>query len=181
MVIQADMAKLQPQISRDEGGYKSCGVRVVAIADAEERFVDMYDFSMNVWAAPATALLKAGKSRTTKDKLLQGKTNGETVMPAPVNFWIALESEGKALMAEKILPAETKGYILASADLIQTLDIIAAAIHGERMQFAIRYKNEPVDVVVSFSANMPDYEIKPLKACFVGLGERMKRRVRTDQ
>jgi hypothetical protein len=54
-------------------------------------------------------------------------------------------------------------------------------IHGERMQFAIRYKNEPVDVVVSFSALMPEHERKPLKACFVGLGEKMKQRPRTDQ
>jgi hypothetical protein len=78
MVIQADMAKLQPRISRDEGGYKACGVRVVVIADGEERFVDMYDFSMNVWVAPTIALMKGGKSRTTKDKLQQGNTNRET-------------------------------------------------------------------------------------------------------
>jgi hypothetical protein len=122
MVIQADMAKLQPQISRDEGGYKSCDVRVVVIADGEERFVDMYDFSMHVWVAPTIALMKGGKSRTTKDKLQQGNTDRETVMPAPVNFWIALQSEGKALMPEKIIPPDTKGYILAGADLIQTLD-----------------------------------------------------------
>jgi hypothetical protein len=122
MVIQADMAKLQPQISRDEGGYKACGVRAVVIADGEERFVDMYDFSMHVWVAPTIALMKGGKSRTTKDKLQQGNTDRETVMPAPVNFWIALQSEGKALMPEKIIPPDTKGYILAGADLIQTLD-----------------------------------------------------------
>jgi hypothetical protein len=102
-------------------------------------------------------------------------------MPAPVNSWIALQSAGKALMPEKIIPADTKGYILAGAGLIHTLDIIAAMIHGERMQFAIRYKNEPVDVVVSFSAIMPEHELKPLKACFVGLGEKMKQRPRTDQ
>jgi len=95
------MAKLQPQITRDEGGYKSCGVRAVVIAEGEERFVDMYDFSMNVWAAPSIGLMKAGKSRTTKEKLQQGNANRETVMPAPVNFWIALESEGKALKLQQ--------------------------------------------------------------------------------
>jgi hypothetical protein len=176
MVIQAEMAKLQPQINRDEGGYKACGVRVVVVTQGEANFIDSYDFSMNIWASLPTALLKAGKSRTTKEKLLQGKATIESVTPAPVKFWISKESEGKALMPQNVTPAESKGYILEGADMAQTMDIIMATITGERMQFAIRYKDEPVDVVISFSENMADRERLPLMACFKGLMQRMQDR-----
>jgi hypothetical protein len=173
MVIQADSARLQPQIHRDDAGYKSCGVRVIVVAPGERNYTDAYDFSMNVWATLHAGVLKAGKTRATKSEILSGKASMKAITPAPVKFWIAKESEGKALMPLKIIAAETKGYILEGADLVQTMDAIMATITGERMQFAVRYKNEPLDVVVSFAATMPEHESQPLMACFNGIIERM--------
>jgi hypothetical protein len=173
MVIQADSANLQPQILRDDVGYKSCGVRAVVVAQGERNFIDAYDFSMNIRDKLRVGLLKAGKTRVTKSQILSGKTSTDAITPAPVKFWITKESEGKAVMPQKIIPADTKGYILEGADLVQTMEVIMATINGERMQFAVRYKNEPLDVVVSFAATMPDHEKKPLMACFNGIIERM--------
>jgi hypothetical protein len=166
-------ATLQPQIHRDDAGYKSCGIRVIVVAPGERNYTDAYDFSMNVWATLHAGLLKAGKTRLTMSEILSGKGSMKAITPAPVKFWIAKESEGKALMQQKIIAAKTKGYILEGADLVQTMDAIMATITGKRMQFAVRYKNEPVDVVVSFAATMPEHESKPLMACFNGIIERM--------
>lgn len=181
MVIEAEMATLQPQINRDEVGYSSCGVRAVVLTQGEANFVDAYDFSMNLSANSLIGTLKAGKTRKTKAEMLQGKTSMDPVMPAPVKFWIARESQGKALMPQEIIPAETRGYILERADMTETMKAIRATIAGERMQFAVRYKNEPVDVVVSFSTKLTERERGPLMACFDGLVKRMTDRVEAER
>ncbi len=102
----------------------------------------------------------------------------DTVVPPPVKFWIAQESEGKAVNPIKVLPAESKGYILEIADLPDTLRGIFAMANGVRMQFAVRYKNQPVDVVVAFSAQMSEVERAPLMNCLVAVGERPKKWLR---
>ena len=174
MVIQADSAELQPQIGRDEIGFSSCGVRAVVVAK-DNKFLDAYDFSLMVRSDVFGGTLKAGKVRTTAPALLKGKNSYELVVPAPINFWMAKESEGKALRPTRIIPAENKGYILGIADAADTFEIIMAMIHGDRLQFAIRYKKEPVDVVVAFSAAMPESERKPLMTCINGVIERLSK------
>lgn len=172
IVIQAESATLQPQVHRDEVGYKACGVRAMVITQGELNYIDAYDFSLNLWANLHSGLLKAGKTRATKSEILSGKIPTGAVIPGPIKFWIAKENEGNAVMPQKIIPAEDKGFILAGADLVQTMEAIFAIIEGERMQFAARYKNQPIDVVVSFSAKMPEHELKPLLACLGGLAQR---------
>jgi MSHA biogenesis protein MshL len=181
MVIEAEVATLQPQINRDEVGYFSCGVRAVVVTKAEADFIDAYDFSMNLSANTMFGTLKAGKTRKTKAEMLQGKTSMDPIMPAPVKFWIAKESEGQAVMPQKVIPAETKGYILERADMTETMKAIMATIAGERMQFAVRYKSEPVDVVVSFSANLAERERGPMMACLNGLVKRITDRPRVER
>jgi hypothetical protein len=44
---------------------------------------------------------------------------------------------------------------------------------GKRIQFAIRYPNEPGDVVIAFYSSMPEHELKPLLACMSGMVERI--------
>lgn len=173
MVIQADSAALQPHIRRDEAGFGSCGVRAVVVALMGKE-VDAYDFSMSVGADNFYGLLKAGKTRVSLENLQRGKRPKDAVTPPPIKFWIAKEVEGKAVMPIKIMPAETKGFILEIADIVPTWDAILAMIHGERMQFAVRYKNEPLDVVVSFAANMSEVERKPLVTCLDAVLERLK-------
>ncbi|WP_305072817.1 hypothetical protein [Propionivibrio sp.] len=172
MVLQADSAALQPQIGRDENGFSSCGVRGVVIV-SRAQYWDAYDFSAMVRLDLPYGMLKAGKSRTPAQEAVKGKFSTKSVVPPPVNFWFAQENEGKPLTPIKTIPAETKGYILELANIGDTLRGILAMIHGERMQFAIRYKNEPADVVVAFAAQMPDYERAPLMKCIKEVGNRM--------
>ncbi|WP_305825798.1 hypothetical protein [Massilia brevitalea] len=44
---------------------------------------------------------------------------------------------------------------------------------SERMQFTTRYKNQPYDTVISFSASLTKEEALPLMACLEGLVGRM--------
>lgn len=173
VVVQAASAQLQPQIGRDTKGYSVCGIRAVVL-DEKPTLIEAYDFSINLRADMFGGLLKAGKSTTTKSDFIKGKLASKVVIPAPVAFWIAKESDGKALMPSKVIPAETPGYILAGGELVQTWQTVLAIIHGERMQFAVRYKNQGYDTVVSFSGKLKEEELKPLTACLEGMLERLK-------
>ena len=164
MIIQADSAALQAQIQRDDSGFSSCGVRAIVVV-ANSDFADAYDFS--VVARDFAGTLKAGKTRTTMANLSKGKFSQNAVTPPPIKFWIAKEIEGKAITPKKIFPSETKGFILQIADVVQTFEGIYAIINGERMQFTLRYANQPSDAVISFSATLPEQEIKPLTACLL--------------
>jgi hypothetical protein len=172
MVVQADQATLQPQIGRSEIGFQSCGVRAVVVV-ATSKYMDAYDFSLNVSADALAGALKAGKSRIQRQEAIKGNYIRDAVVPPPIKFWIAQESEGKALNPFRIIPADTKGYIIEVAELADTYRTIMAMIHGERMQFAVRYKNEPVDLVISFAAPMPEKERGPLLACLNDVVEKL--------
>ncbi|MYN05569.1 hypothetical protein GTP41_26100 [Pseudoduganella sp. DS3] len=173
VVVQAIHTALQPQIGRDANGFKVCGIRAVVL-DKKPMVVDAYDFSINIRADIFAGLIKAGKSTTLLTDFNRGKTSSKVVLPAPTSVWIAGELDGKPLLPTEIIPAETPGFILAGAELVQTWKVILAMMQGERMQFAVRYKDQDVDTVVSFSGSLKDEELKPLFACLEGLQSRMQ-------
>lgn len=173
IVVQASSAILQPQIGRDQTGFSSCGVRAI-VTDSKPGFVDVHDFTLAIRADMPGGLIKAGKSSTSNISLAKGMPKTKAVQPAPVRFWIARESQGKALFPLQVIPADTPGYILESVELGQTLSEILAVSGGQRMQFANRYKNEPVDTVIAFSVELPDAERQPLLTCLDGVIERLK-------
>ncbi|QOL48140.1 hypothetical protein [Massilia litorea] len=173
VVMQAASAQLQPQIGRDANGYTTCGMRAVVL-DMKPDVVEAYDFSLNLRLGMTAGAIKAGKLQTPGAKFKKGQFEQKVVLPGPTNFWIAKESEGKALIPTKIFAADSPGYILGLADFIGTLSAVTALLEGERMQFATRYKNQPYDTVVSFSGALSAEEAKPLMACLEGLINRMQ-------
>lgn len=178
-VIQADMAMLQPVVDRDENGFQACGVRgLVAVSTPET--TDFHDFSLMIRHDFFYGTLKAGKVRASTKAVLNGSASRETVMPAPVKFWIAAESNGKSVSPIKIMPAQSKGYIIETADFVGTYEAILDMIHGERMQFSLRYKNQPSEQVISFSATMPEVEVSPLMMCLKKVLERAQKEL-TDK
>jgi len=179
MVLQADAAKLQPQIGRDQAGFNSCGIRAVVLTH-RGKTVDTYDFSLMLFSKMYTGMLKAGKYQTSMKDFLAGKTDGPAYIPAPNKIWIAKEAEGAPLISKKIIPSETKGFTLASTDFVKTLDVMTAMAAGERMQFAVRYKTEPYDVVLAFSAGLPEQEMTPLLTCTRSLIERMRQEIEAE-
>lgn len=176
IVVQADRALLQPQIQRDADGFRSCGVRAVVL-HTTGIIVDAYDFSLVVDAKSAVGMMKAGKSVIKTADLLKGKYASTIVLPAPVNFWITAETDGKVVEPKKFYPSETKGFVLALSDLVPTFKAVVDIMTGERMQFAVRYKSQSLNTVVSFAGEMSDVERKPLFACLEGVRERIAKEV----
>jgi hypothetical protein len=134
--------------------------------------MDAYDFSIMI-GTNAYGTLKAGKYRARLEagggatEFIKG-----AVTPGPVNFWIAKELQGKPLLPIKIMSADTPGFILAVSDGSQTLEKILAIALGERLQFALRYKDQPGDIVVGFQGVLSDQERAPIFACIDGLKDR---------
>lgn len=172
-VTQAKMSRLTPQISRDETGFSQCGVHMVVLGDAPEG-MDAYDFSINVYAKPFMGAVKAGKMHVTAGEMKRSSYSGKTVLPAPVKFWIAKESEDQQLMPEEYFPADSPGYVIARAHAFMSFSTLINIIAGERMQVAIRYKSEPLDRAFSFSATPSKEEATALMACVQGIYKRLE-------
>lgn len=172
-VIQASSALLQTRINRDAEGFSDCGIRAVVI-DLKPQTAEAYDFTINLRLGLQVGMVKAGKAVSTRANLLKGKQNTNAIKPGPLDFWIAPESEGKAMRPLKVIPADTDGYILQGVELTMAWHTILAIVDGERMQFALRYKNQDIETVMSFSSKLKDEDRKPLMACLSGLVERMK-------
>ncbi len=177
-ITSADSVALQPQIGRDASGYNTCGIRAVVLM-SNPKYIHTYDFSIQIWANIPYGLLKAGKSSTPMKDMLSSKPKISTVMPAPINFWISQESTSKPVFALTKMPAETKGYLLETADLFLSLDAIESIVNGQRMHFAVRYKSESIDKVISFSSKLSEDEIKPLMICITEVLQRQANTINT--
>ncbi len=172
MLIETSIAGLQPQIGRDEVGFKTCGIRAVVMAE-HSGYVHTYDFSINIQHNAYAGLMKAGKSRTTKKESLAQKSIGKTYLPAPTGFWISKEAEGKPLVMQKLVAADTKGFVLGHGDFEQSLDMIHNIIGGEKIHFVMQYPTEKTDAVISFDTVLAEQQSQSLVSCIQGLLERM--------
>ena len=175
MVLQATSATLQPLIERNEKGFFMCGVRGM-VSDVTGNQLRLYDFSLHIRVDALFGMLKAGSHLTPIKSI--NKDSSSLTIPAPVKFWIAKEKVGKPITLSNIMPAISAGFIIGSAELVDTLEGIIAIIYGERMQFVIRYKAEPVDRVISFSAEMPKIELEPLAICIEDVMSRMAKELK---
>ena len=173
MIVQANKVTLQPQVGRDAHGYDTCGIRAVVIAERPDGF-DGYDFSINVYNGAMEGMMKAGKTTVSTAEILKGHAVPQAVKPGPVNFWVAEEAESKPLSLLKKGKADNPAYIIGTSELGATLKAIMAVAKGERMQFVVRYKSQPLDTVVAFNSALKEEEMKPLMACFSGLIKRME-------
>jgi len=70
---------------------------------------------------------------------------------------------------QKVIPAEDKGFILGDADVVNTMNTVLAIAKGSPIQFAMQYKDEKVERIVSFSAPLNDADYSTLLRCFEGL------------
>jgi hypothetical protein len=129
---------------------------------------EMFDFSLVVYRGKYGALMKAGKYVLSSADL-QRQTLPKAVTPAPIKFWIATNTDGKPLVAERITAANDAGFILGLGDLVSTWRMIFAVSHGEAIQFSLRLKSEPFDRVIAFSSRLTPVEMKSLDACMSSL------------
>jgi hypothetical protein len=168
-VIRADKAQVEPQVRRDQIGFSSCGFHAVVLVLNESARVTAYDFSMMVSFDTLHGATKAGTMSFSVSDLAAEKWPQVAVTPRPVRFWIAEESSGSAIYAIKSAPAESEGYLLGITEFVPTLRAIKATVEGKTMQFAIRYKRQLQDSIISFSHGLTEENARPLAACLSGL------------
>jgi hypothetical protein len=168
-VIQSDLTQLQPQVSRDEEGFSACGVRAVVAVLRRPPNVDYYDFSLNFYhKTPGGGLAKIGKQAVNLDtkKVVRA-------IPGPISFWLAAEQTGKPVIVQKLQDSpETQGFKIGVVELEPGFAVLMQILQGERMHFAARYKNEPLETVIAFSGKLEKNEEDALKACIGGLIKR---------
>lgn len=175
MVVQADTAVLQPQISRDSVGFDRCGIRaIVSLFNLEEKSAESYDFSVMFYAKLSYAGMKAGKNSLRYDPVQRKYGDPSVTLPAPYVFWIADELDGKPAIMMKYSPSPDSGYMLGLGEIVPAFKAIRAMMNGRRVQFVMRYKSEKLDHVISFQAKLSPEQLAPLEKCFSDLIERMK-------
>ncbi len=138
-VIEADAAMLQPLISRDESGFKGCGIRVLLSVSRQWPKADFYDFSINFYSSSlaVTGVVKIGKQVGD----LQTKKRYSEV-PGPISFWFASEQSGKAIKAKRLRSSTTKGFKLGVVDAIPGFEAMMEIAEGKRMHIAAHYAKE---------------------------------------
>lgn len=141
----------------------------------QQRYAEVYDFSINLNAEMYRGLLKAGRytvpgSEAKGWDILKKKV----AVPGPLYYWFAAQTEGVPLKPEKYSPGHDDGFILSVADFSKTAELIYAINAGERMQFALKYKGDKLDRVVAFKPDLAADDRQAIKACLLGMSERIE-------
>jgi hypothetical protein len=174
-ITNADEATAQATVRRDEEGFASCGVRAI-VQVIQPKEIEAFDFSLTVDAVTLRGLLKAGKySIPWTGKAGWAFEKKRTVLPAPVDFWIA--DQAADLPAKKIqsMKSDNEGFLLELAEFLPTQNALAAIAEGRRVQFAVRYPSERFDRVISFKVAMKEEDINAMTDCYNGMQRRMQR------
>lgn len=172
-VIQVDSVQSQAQVRRDEHGFSSCGIRVVALRSSGATTM-VLDFSVMFYVQGLAGFAKFGASQIANSALLKGSKKMEPILPAPTSFWIARVDQAKAVRPVKYVQGEDAGYtlgVMAGADSLQAIDDIAT---GKTMHFNVRYNDDRFDVVNQFSAPLSTNDAVTYRACIAGIGEHLK-------
>jgi hypothetical protein len=178
-VVNADDAAFQPTLNRDEKGYSSCGVRVIAIVHGvKNEDTEVYDFSVNVYADNLVALMKAGKYLAPSDvKRGYNIEKRKIAMPVPTAFWIASRDQDGIAKMVKISPSEDKGFILGGSDFGQALEVIYATASAKPIQFSLEYPNNKFKRIVAFKAAENAENRAAVFACMDGFKARLQKEV----
>lgn len=176
-VINADNAAVQPTVRRDDKGFASCGVRVIAQVILPKE-METFDFSLNLDSAAFLGLLKAGKYFIPGNARIGWDIEKRvTVAPGPSTFWFAEQSADVPLTPLKVAKSDSAGFALGVAEFDRTASTIIAIINGKVVQFAVRYPSENLDRVISFKSDMAQADKDTFFACWDGMRRRLEREV----
>lgn len=169
-LTKAAAVRLQPLVLRDAMGFKSCGVRVIALRQAIDSS-KVYDFSVNIFADSFSGMIKAGAYSQSEFTKKSGAI--KAISPNPATFWVATADQSVPLTAPKFVAANDAGFIMGSTEIVLALSAILSISKGENMQFAVKYKSERIEDVITFAEKLPADELDSLQACIAGVHRRM--------
>lgn len=181
-VIRANQSHVETIIDRDEEGFSACGTHsnVAIVGDIEQK-LEVFSFGVTLRAKvlsamPDAAMVKAGKEVA---RIAKGKAGAlEPTRSRPTSFWLAKAIQGKPVITTSVIPAEDPGFILGRIDSSRAIEALFAIAAGHQMHFALRYKEEAFDRVLSFTPDLTEAESTELVACIMGLIERTARTAR---
>lgn len=175
-VIRVDHTDLALIVSNDEDGFRSCGVRAMVLA-GEGKHGWIYEFTVGVYPDLLEGLSIAVKYNPM-DVVSRSKLTA--VRPGPTAFWIAAPDRGTRVTLGKLIP-DKPGFIAGSTELMPSLEMVTNIATGKQIQFALRYKNEQADRIVSFAKTMSDADLRTLLACTKGIEGRMMKALDAQQ
>lgn len=159
------------QITRDEGGLKSCGARSMIVYNdpLQKNSARAIDFSLVIYSH-AMAVIKFGA--------LNVNSNTGDVIPIgrQEKVYLALPAENINLVSEHAMESENKNYTLALVkDPLSATRVLFAISKGETVQIQIPRKNEPLSTTVQFLAPLSTPEQQALKDCVGNLIDRLQK------
>lgn len=173
-VFNADAASPQPNINRDEKGFTSCGIRIVAVAMEGAANSFAYDFSVTMYK-DAFALMKAGQQSIPFDKKKGWDISKLKIKtPGPDSFWLAKRDDNLTLKPTKYIKSDDPGYMIGGADVPAAIKMIWAITNGEPMQISLRYPADRYDRIIAFKITLSADDKQAIESCLGGLAERMQ-------
>lgn len=169
-VIEGELSRSRPIVMRDGQGFSACGIRAMVLVKSAGETSEVYDFSLQFYAAHLTGLMKAGKQVTHSKR---PNDPPKPVIPAPVEVWISKELQGAPLIAQQLEDAsDTPGYALGLIEPVDGVSIVLAMAENERMHIGLKYRSNHPNPVVSFRAELKEQDRKLVAACISQLAER---------
>lgn len=177
-VHKVGKANIQLVVTRDEAGFRECGIRFV-IFDQKPNITDFYDLRM-------IALVTDVNEGGFIEGGVMGLTNAQMANmqnfpplkpgPSPVKFWIAKNTDAVPLTPVQIIPDKDglPGLVAVTRFEPMTTQLVNIA-KGSTMQFSLQYPNQE-ERVVEMEAALEKKDADALYACFSGLSKRMEAR-----
>jgi hypothetical protein len=160
-----------PQMQVKQGAVQGCGYRLKALPKSfsgQTSFVAL-DVSFNLYS-PGLGLLKGGALQIAiKDG------NFQSANRQAENFWMKVEG-GKptAPVDGKVLPSETKGFLLYAISGDAIAKLFAGIAAGAPMTIGVRIKGESIDRIYSGAVQLSDLDRKQGGQCLSDLIKEME-------
>ncbi|MFZ6723088.1 hypothetical protein [Undibacterium sp. Ji49W] len=159
------------QITRDEGGQKSCGARSMIVYNdpLQKNSARAIDFSLVIYSSFISAI-KFGV-------LDANEINGQvTPLKRQDKIYLAFPTQNINLISENAIDSESENYTLATfKDTVSAMRILDAISMGGTMQVQIPRKADSMSTTVQFVAPFSIPEQQALKECLSNLIERIKK------
>jgi hypothetical protein len=179
-VHKVGKANIQLVVTRDEAGFRECGVRFV-VFDQKPNVTDFYDLRLIALVTDVNegGFIEGGVMGLTNAQMVSMQSKPMPPLkpgPAPVKFWIAKNTDAVPLTPVQIIPDKDglPGLMAVTKFEPMTTQLVNIA-KGSTMQFSLQYPNQE-ERVVEMEAALEKKDADVLYACFSGLSKRMEAR-----
>ena len=152
-----------PQMQVKDGAVQGCGYRLKSIPKsfAGQSSVVVLDTSFNLYLT-GLGLLKGGALQI---QIKDGKP-GQATTKQIESFWLKVQAEKPTTALNgKVLPAETKGYLLYGESVASIGKLFAGIAEGTPITVGVRIKGEAIDRIYSGAVQLSDQDKEQGSQC----------------